>query len=349
MDFGHSNPYEALGNPEVIHIQLRALVICSAGPTVGLGHMARALRVADGLARQLNALVTTCVLGPKVSYLASESVDVQFFESTNLIFDTSFLEGVQPSIVFLDLAPQSLPFGLSQFLTISRARNIKLVAIDGLLPHREQLDLAFIPSFRHPATPAQTQGGARVVYGWDCFFLADIPNPLPWHSGPRVLALTGGGDTTQLGRTWPALLNDRLPKGAEISWVTGPFAQAPVWPSTPRVRMRQHLAPNGLQHLMSTTNYAVTVYGVSFFELLQLGVPTVVFSPYGEKDDQELKEIEQEGLALVAKDEKDATQKLIALMKNEELAARLSATATERLRSRGIDRLCSEVKMLLST
>jgi UDP-N-acetylglucosamine:LPS N-acetylglucosamine transferase len=113
--------------------------------------------------------------------------------------------------------------------------------------------------------------------------------------------------------------------------------------------MRQHLAPNGLQHLMSTTNYAVTVYGVSFFELLQLGVPTVVFSPYGEKDDQELKEIEQEGLALVAKDEKDATQKLIALMKNEELAARLSATATERLRSRGIDRLCSEVKMLLST
>lgn len=112
--------------------------------------------------------------------------------------------------------------------------------------------------------------------------------------------------------------------------------------------MTQHLAPNGLQTLMSTTNYAVTVYGVSFFELLQLGVPTVVFSPYGERDDPELQEIEQEELAIVAKDEKDATQKLIALMNNEELAAQLSGTAAGRLKSQGVDRLCSEVKMLMS-
>jgi UDP-N-acetylglucosamine:LPS N-acetylglucosamine transferase len=88
---------------------------------------------------------------------------------------------------------------------------------------------------------------------------------------------------------------------------------------------------------------------VSFFELLQLGVPTVVFSPYGEKDDPELQEIEQEGLAIVARDEKDATQKLTALMNNEELAAQLSGTAARRLKSQGVDRLCAEVKMLMST
>jgi len=348
MGYDHLNPYEAPGSPEVLHIQVKALLICSAGPTVGLGHMARALRVARGLARQLDALVTVYVLGPKTYHPVSGSVDVHFLEYANPTLQASLLEAIQPSIVLLDLAPQSLPFDLTQFLTISRARNIKLVAIDGLLTHREQLDLMFIPSFRHPATPWQTQRGAKVVYGWDCFLLADIPNPLPWHSGPKVLVLTGGSDTTLLGRTWPTLLNDRLPNGTDVDWVTGPFAQAPVWPQTPRIRMTQHLAPNGLQTLMSTTNYAVTVYGVSFFELLQLGVPTVVFSPYGEKDAPELQEIEQEELAIVAKDEKDATQKLIALMNNEELAAQLSGTAAGRLKSQGVDRLCSEVKMLMS-
>lgn len=328
----------------------RAIVFASAGPKVGLGHMSRALRVAGGLAKQLNALVTVCVLGPKTNYPAGGSVDVKFLENTDLIPKVSFLMAIQPSIVFLDLAPQFLPSDLNEFLTAAMAANIKLVAIDGLLTHREQLDLVFIPSFRHPAsTHAQVPSEAKVIHGWDCYLLDENPNPPPWHAGPKVLALTGGSDTTQLGRTWPTLLNDRLPNGTEVDWVTGPFAQTPVWPSTPRIRMTQHLAPNGLHPQMSKINYAVTVYGVSFFELLQRGVPTVVFSPYGDKDVLELQEIEREGLALVVKDEVDATENLIALMGNEELAARLSAAAAKKLKSRGIDRLCSEVKMLLST
>jgi hypothetical protein len=311
--------------------------------------MARALRIAGGISRRLDAIVTVCVLGPKTNHPTSKSVDVQFFEHINSLCKTGLLERIQPSVMLFDLAPQSTPSDLNKFLAAAKAANIKLVAIDGLLTHREQLDLMFIPSFRHPATPKQTQRGAKVVYGWDCLLLADIPNPLPWHSGPKVLVLTGGSDTTLLGRTWPTLINDRLPNGTEVNWVTGPFAKSPVWPQTPRIRMTQHLAPNGLQPLMSKTNYAVTVYGVSFFELLQLGVPTVVFSPYGEKDDPELQEIEQEGLAIVARDEKDATQKLTALMNNEELAAQLSGTAARRLKSQGVDRLCAEVKMLMST
>lgn len=349
MDYGPSNPFVAPGAPRVILIQLKSLIICSAGPERGLGHMARALRVAGGFVRQLDAVVTVCVLGPRTNHATSEPVDVQFFEHTHSLCKTGLLERIQPSVMLLDLAPQNTPSDLSEFLAAGKAANIKLVAIDGLLTHREQLDLVFIPSFRHPAsTRVRAPSEAKVIHGWDCYLLDEPPNPLPWHAGPRVLALTGGSDTTQLGRTWPTLLNDRLPDGTEVNWVTGPFAQAPVWPQPQRIRMRQHLAPNGLQPLMSRTNYAVTVYGVSFFELLQHGVPTVVFSPYGGKDDPELQEIEQEGLALVAKDEVDATEKLIALMGNEEPAARLSAAAAEKLSSRGIDRLCSEVKMLLS-
>jgi UDP-N-acetylglucosamine:LPS N-acetylglucosamine transferase len=99
---------------------------------------------------------------------------------------------------------------------------------------------------------------------------------------------------------------------------------------------------------MACANYAVTVYGVSFFELLKLGVPTVVFSPYGQRDNRELQEIERQEVALVARDEVDATETLVSLMCNDEQAQRLSQSAKDKFRSSGVDRLCAEVKMLVS-
>ena len=348
MGCGRSNQFEAPGNPEGIHIQLKALVICNAGPALGLGHLARALRVASGLTRRLGALVTVSVLGPEISYGSREDVQVQFIENSGSNLKASLLEVNHPNLVLLDLAPHQLPSDLSEFLSHARERGIKLIGIDGLLRLQDQLDLVFIPSFRSPALPESNSRGTRIVYGWDCFLLDDIQESPPWQPGSRVLALTGGGDTTSLGASWPCLLNSRLPDGTELNWVTGPYSNAPLLPEVPRVKIANHAAPRGLQHLMASTNYAVTVYGVSFFELLQFGVPTVVFSPYGDKDDLELQEIEREEVALVARDKVDATEKLVSLMSNDELAHRLSRSARQKLRSSGIDRLCSEVSLLMS-
>ena len=326
----------------------KAVIFTSYGPAIGLGHMMRACRLAKGLSHQLGVLVSVCVFGPQVDQVGDELVDLHFLADSSMLLDTEFLDRLLPSLVLLDLSQNAIPIDLGVFLAVARQRGIKLVAVDGLVEYKQQLDLIFLPSFLGPPLCSPSVQEAKIVFGWDCFLLDDIPRPLPWYAGPRVLALTGGSDITKLGRGWPMLLNDRLPEGTELSWVTGPFAQKPVWPRTPKIKMTQHLAPNGLQHLMSTTNYGVTVYGVSFFELLKLGVPTVVFSPYGDKDDLELEEIDRNKLAVVAKDEVDATEKLIALMRDNQFAYRLSVSAKNKLRSSGIDRLCSEVKILMS-
>ena len=84
----------------------------------------------------------------------------------------------------------------------------------------------------------------------------------------QVLALTGGSDATGLGKTWPTLLNETLAIETKLDWVTGTYAQQPVWPLTPRFSMLNYQSPSGLDNLMVAANYAVTVYGVSFFELL---------------------------------------------------------------------------------
>jgi len=224
----------------------------------------------------------------------------------------------------------------------------RLVAIDGLLQYRAMLDLIFIPSFHH-ADPADARNAAPIVFGWDCFLLNLHETPRGWQPGRRVLALTGGSDATGLGQTWPAILDGTLPSDTVCHWVKGPFAQAPVLPQAPRIQFHTHLAPSGLGSLMQSSSYAVTVFGVSFFELLYLGIPTVVFSPYGSKDDLELDAITKAGAALVARDEREATDRLFALMHDDHLAAQLSLCARALLNTPGAERLCAEIASLMNS
>jgi spore coat polysaccharide biosynthesis predicted glycosyltransferase SpsG len=191
-----------------------------------------------------------------------------------------------------------------------RQRNLKVISVDGLVDQRGKLDLLFVPSFRR--SPPEDSTGGPVVSGWDCFLLNVRRPPIPWKPGKRVLALAGGSDATGLGEVLPTLLDAALRVGTELHWVTGPYARQPVLPASPRLAILNHQSPSDLNDLMMRANYALTVYGVSFFESLYYGTPTVVFSPYGNKDDAELATVAEEGVALTASDEVDAVAQLFA-------------------------------------
>ncbi|WAR45410.1 hypothetical protein [Methylomonas rapida] len=274
------------------------------------------------------------------------------FEHYLVAFDQDLFYAMQnlgllarTQVIVFDLFVKRIPQNLTDRLSALHQDGVKLVGVDGLIDHRSDLDLIFIPSFRCPV--ASIPSGAPIVYGWDCFLL-NIPVALEvWRPGNKVLVLTGGADVTGLGKIWPELLNDRLPSSAELAWVTGPFAQAPVWPEVPRVKMINHAAPKNLNALMAESQYAATVYGVSFFELLGHGIPTVVFSPYGDKDAEELAAIAVAGVALVATDEREATELLCSLMADEILAASLSKRAREKRLHAGSERFVAEMSSLL--
>jgi spore coat polysaccharide biosynthesis predicted glycosyltransferase SpsG len=223
-----------------------------------------------------------------------------------------------------------VPSGIDATFADLRAMGCKLIAVDALADHSDFLDLVFIPSFQVNASSAK-HSTEKYIYGWDCFLLNVRQSRRPWHIGNNVLALSGGSDATRLGQTWPSRLNAALPSDTVVHWVTGPFAAAPVWPERPRTAMTNYVAPKGLDGLMLEANFAVTVYGVSFYELLYYGVPTVVFSPYGSKDNAELRAIGEMGLAILADDEIDATEKLVALMADENRASALSRRAMEKM------------------
>jgi spore coat polysaccharide biosynthesis predicted glycosyltransferase SpsG len=325
---------------------MKALIVCHAGAGVGLGHLTRSLVVAKALRARFDAEVR-CLLQSEMLQRDDLSAFAHHFVPTNGDLIAAIEAQGPVDVLLLDLQPQRVPAALGQAIRAWRAAGTKVVAIDGLLAHRPHLDLIFLPSFQFKP-PADLEDGAPIIYGWDCFLLDTQRPSRPWAPGRSVLALTGGSDATGLGNTWPVLLDQTLPADVDLHWVTGPFAARPQWPSAPRLRMTEHVAPSGLGPLMQRSQYAVTVFGVSFFELLSLGVPTVVFSPYGGKDAAEMRAIAEAGVALVAADECEATVLLQDLLQRDDLARRLSQRACETLGASGAQRLCSEIAGLLT-
>lgn len=312
------------------------LLVCHVGEGVGLGHLSRTLVLATSFRDRLGVDPHLLIQGAPMERADLACFPHQFVSSGTslgpIIVDAA--STMAPWLVTIDLHPRQIPVDLASVLDRIRAFGCRVVAIDGLLSFRDRLDLVFLPSLRCD-DPLAKGPGAPIVYGMDCFLVPEEGRRQAWSPGSDVLVLTGGADTTGLGSVWPALLDAELPSQSHIQWIRGPYAEAPQLPSPLRLVWTEHHAPPGLQKLMASTNYALTVFGVSFFELIKMGVPTVVFSPYGEKDVPDLQFIKAARVAAVATDERDAIRQLVRLMMDDKTACTLSRRAEAALPGSG--------------
>jgi len=315
---------------------MNVLIVCHAGSSLGLGHLTRSLVIAKAFREHLGAEVHLLIQGETIQRTDLSEYDHMFIGLGNNLLESvsEFAQVTAAKVVVFDLHPRLVPADIDRLLIELRKGHCKIISVDGFITHQGNLDLVFIPSFGF-SPPEGFCCAVPVLYGWDCFLLNVISPFSEWMYGKKVLVLTGGTDATGLGKSLPMLLNEALLVDTELHWVTGPYSEQPVFPVSPKFSIMNHQAPSRLYDLMVSSNYAITVYGVSFFELLYYGVPTVVFSPYGNKDDAELAVIAAEGVALVARDEIDAVDKLKKLMYNDLLAASFSQCARKKLSVQG--------------
>ncbi len=324
-----------------------SLLTCQVGKGFGLGHLTRVVYLAKIL-RDVGVKVHLLIQGDELRTKILDEIPHQFIG-----FNESFVAAVLKlakttsyDLMVFDLHEKLIPLDFLGMLSKLRNHGIKLVAIDGLADYHSALDLIFIPSFQFEV-PKSCVDIEKFVFGWDSFLLNVEDKYANWQCGKKVLVLTGGSDATGLGNTWPSELNKKLKKSCEVDWVTGPFSELPIWPQSPRIKMNNHLAPSNLDCLMANTNYAVTIFGVSFFELLYYGIPTVVFSPYGDKDKKNLEIIKEKNLALVADDEHDSIVKLNLLINDQELARNISSKALKQMSMRGGQKFLNKINKLL--
>lgn len=321
-----------------------------AGEGVGLGHLTRSLVAARSLILRLGVRVDFVAVGHNVEDTLARDFEVHFSTGDGPIdiVVEQYTKNNQYAAICLDLLNSFRFLSLELILRKLRKTGCSIIAIDSLVGLEGLIDLLYVPSFMSPAYLEAANFQGRLAYGWNAYLLnVEAQDQAPEQS-KSILVLTGGSDVTQLGQDLPAILDQCLPDNSVVHWVTGPFSQHPNFPDSPKVTFVEHVAPAGLSALMHGATTAMTVFGVSFFELIALGVPTVVFSPYGEKDSKELQAIAEQRIALVAQNARDAAEKTAILTKDSDLRAELSSRAKNQLKNFDGEYFAAEVRIVLN-
>ncbi len=323
------------------------LLVCHAGASLGLGHLARMLAVGSALVRFGAVDVHLLIQGDELERDDLAGFGHSFVDMAADLGDAVIgaCDDIRPSVVVFDLHPKLLPVNFASHADLLRERSIRIVGVDSLLALCESIDVTWVPSLL--VTDAAAASCSAPIYsGWDSFLIKRPRKAREWSPGRRVLVLTGGGDVTGQNATLPGLIDTALPAEAEVWWVRGPFAERPVLPNEPRREWTVHEAPSGLDELMDQSDYAITVFGVTLFELLQRGIPTVVFSPYDDREFPDLDLVAAAGVAVVTENAEAAAEAAALLMRDHSRARVLSATALERMAENGADRLANLIHSL---
>jgi spore coat polysaccharide biosynthesis predicted glycosyltransferase SpsG len=331
-------------------LQYSILFVVHAGEGIGLGHLRRSLVAARSLSTRSGAQVDFVVVGQSIDDALARDFKIHITTTTGPIdvVVNRLIKNRRYKAICLDLFNPLLVDNMSMTLANARTTGCKIIAIGSLSGFEGFIDLLYIPSFMPPVYSELAEFQGRLAFGWDSYLLnVRAKEQIPYCSG-SILVLTGGSDVTRLGQDWPRVLDRALPSSSVVHWVTGPFSKSPMFPDSSTIEFIEHFAPVGLSTLMQGASVAISVFGVSFFELIAHRVPTVVFSPYGEKDHRELKGIGKQRIALVAQNATDAAQKAAILINDSDLRAELSNRARDKLKKFDGEYFAEEVKSLLT-
>ena len=326
----------------------RVLLICHVTAETGIGHLSRLLAVADELQKYNNIRIEFMIFGSllKEKQLANyKSYNLSF--DADLIKETNNIEAINHyDAMIFDLYPKCNNYNFDELFTHLKKKNTFLISIDSLIDYKNILDIVWIPSFSFNFRK-HTDASNKIKSGWGSLLLQKKLQHRDWLPGQKVLVLTGGSDTTNLGDTLPTQLDIFLNDDVEVHWVKGPFSSKPNLPDRRNLKWIIHDSPEQLDELIIQSNYVISIYGVSLFEVLQYGVPAVTFSPYGGKDEIELKALAKEGVAMVAENSRQAIDRLIELMNNDELAKQFSENSLNIMSNDGAKNLSSQIYSLI--
>lgn len=328
----------------------RALLVCHVSADVGIGHLSRLLATACVLKKQHDIESEFLIFGDVLEKEELSNFNVHNCSNHNNFFSkvSNLLQSRNIKVLILDLYPNLNIDNLGNYLREWKLKNINLISIDSLFEHHDILDLIWVPSFNFD--PSHYRNSKCIVKsGWDSFLIQKRLNIKKWIPGSKVLILTGGSDVAGLGKILPSQLDKLLDKNTDITWVKGPFSQTPILPKKSRLKWTVSVSPETLDDLIVNTDYVMTIFGVSFFEVLQYGIPTVVFSAYNHDSNNDLNDLVEQGVALVAKSTALAIDGLITLIKNEELARQYSMNALLKMKINGTKNFSNEIYSLIKS
>lgn len=325
----------------------KVLLVCFVSHKIGIGHYSRLLALANTFKKENKVIPEFLIFGDLIE--VSKKKFKIYHHSKNYNFSKIINDLIKKKnfrAVIFDIYKKIKVYNFEQTLKNLIKHKIRTISIDSNLNYNHLLDLIWIPSFNFNDSK-YVGSESKIKSGWDTYLIYKRLKHKKWRDGKKVLVLTGGSDVKNLAKTFPTELDLTLDKKVELHWVRGPLSKKPILPKKPRLKWAIHKSPKGLDKLIVQSNYVITIFGISFFEILQYGVPSIVFSPYKNRDKKELKDLSSENITIVAKNSKSAAISLYKLMLNNKLARKLAFNSLNKMPINGAKNLSNKIYSLI--
>lgn len=246
----------------------RSIVIrADASETLGMGHIYRAVAVAQELARH-NVVIVTDVAKPLGRVLVSQYP----FELVEVDGEAGFLEyvrGVQPDLVILDQLDTK-----SEYIRAIKTHAARLVTFEDLGSGASEADLVVSDLYKNLQIPDDRQltGILNAILAPN---FETALKPVPFRAAvERILVVFGGTDPAQL--TEKAL--EALAKAnfaGSVSVVLGPGVRRSITLEAYGLQGELHSNVKYMPEVMRKADLAISSAGRTVTELLSQGIPVI--------------------------------------------------------------------------
>ena len=311
---------------------VKILLVCHVNYNIGIGHLSRLLVLANQLKKENKIIPEFLIFGELVKKEKLEGFKVYKNSSKDNFNNTikNIIELNSIDLVAFDINQNYVNGNFRSLLSELKIKKIKLISIDSLIDYCDVFDIIWIPSFNFNLNK-YNKCKSLIRFGWNSYLIKKNLKTKTWKPGSNVLVLTGGSDPMKLGKIFPTKIDNILNKNVNINWVRGPLSKEPIIPTNSMLNWSVHREIQQLDQLIIDSNYVISIFGVSFFEVLQYGLPTIVFSPF-KNHKKDLDALSKEKVAIVANNSCDAVHQLNDLMNNNELAKQLSLNSKKKFR-----------------
>lgn len=311
------------------------LIITQANSEIGMGHLSRCLVIARKLKEEYGANVVFQIEPNETTERILEQQGMQFRNNIDFKDIENFVKQIKilPNLVnFEGVIIDLIDKYQERLKDLLPKLETKITLIDTIIENCSDNIISIIPSL----TLSNFSANSKVYAGKDYFLLKEELSGYNSNIAEKefdILILTGGSTIPQKDFLKQFI---ELQHRYKIIFILGPFTDKEKYMNLLDEmglhKVQKVFAPNNLNEIYKKTKLALSIYGVSVFELLSMGVPTIVYKVSKEDDESLVQVLEQKRVCInaVKMSENGLLQDLIeSTLNDNELKKLLSVRSSE--------------------
>ena len=236
------------------------LILFSRGPRSGCGHYSRSKIIQEYIKYNIKAPV-------KISCIKDSEVSKK--NISKIIKNKIKKDKIKTLILDLNFIYLKSVLKIRKMLLDINKMDIVTIGIDSLRFFYKYLNYVWIPSpFKEKNLVSK-----NIIYGWDKMILNRYK--FTYKRSKKILFLFGSSKNILISKQLPSLIERKIPREFKLHWVLGKFSEKPKNIDTKRWVFHKNL--KNLSSVLKKTGFVFSMYGLSFFEAMTCGIPTVAY------------------------------------------------------------------------